>query len=116
MVVLEAWSYGKPVLMTPECNLPEGFSAHAALRIEPKMESIAEGLRQLFEMSDHERQAMGRRGIDLVQDRFTWPKIAAGMMSVYDWLLGRGPKPNCVATTGSVPGESPTLPIFDGPV
>jgi poly(glycerol-phosphate) alpha-glucosyltransferase len=50
MVVLEAWAYGKPVLMTPECNLPEGFAANAAIRIETSVESIAAGLRQLFEL------------------------------------------------------------------
>ena len=33
MAVLEAWALAKPVLMTPECNLPEGFEANAALRI-----------------------------------------------------------------------------------
>jgi poly(glycerol-phosphate) alpha-glucosyltransferase len=26
MAVLEAWSYARPVLMTSQCNLPEGFS------------------------------------------------------------------------------------------
>ena len=35
MTVLEAWSYAKPVLMTAECNLPEGFAAGAAVRIGP---------------------------------------------------------------------------------
>ncbi len=35
MVLLEAWACGKPVLMTPQCNLPEGFDAGAAVRIEP---------------------------------------------------------------------------------
>jgi poly(glycerol-phosphate) alpha-glucosyltransferase len=51
MVVLEAWAYGKPVLMTPECNLPEGFAAGAAIRIETNVESIAAGLRKLFALS-----------------------------------------------------------------
>ena len=41
MVLLEAWAFGKPVLMTPQCNLPEGFEAGAAVRIEPDEESIA---------------------------------------------------------------------------
>ena len=44
-VVLEAWSYGKPVLMTRECNLPEGFVTAAAIHIEPRLEGIAGGLR-----------------------------------------------------------------------
>ena len=41
MAVLEAWSFAKPVLMTPECNLPEGFEANAALRIGATPEEIA---------------------------------------------------------------------------
>jgi poly(glycerol-phosphate) alpha-glucosyltransferase len=105
MVVLEAWSYGKPVMMTPPCNLPEGFSAQAAWRIEPVTESIAEGLRQFFAMSDHERETMGRRGLALVKDRFAWPKIALQMRSVHEWLLGGGPKPDCVATTENFSDE-----------
>ncbi|MCE0497065.1 MAG: glycosyltransferase [Methylacidiphilales bacterium] len=96
LVVLEAWSYGKPVLMTSQCNLPEGFTAHAALRIEPGTESIAEGLRQLLKMSDTERQSMGQRGLTLVKDRFTWSKIAIQMRSVHEWLLGGGSRPKCV--------------------
>jgi poly(glycerol-phosphate) alpha-glucosyltransferase len=99
MVVLEAWAYGKPVLMTPECNLPEGFAAKAALRIEPTIDSISKGLTQLFEMSPDERQAMGKLGLALVKERFVWPKIAAEMMSVYQWMLGGGIKPECVVNT-----------------
>jgi poly(glycerol-phosphate) alpha-glucosyltransferase len=99
MVVLEAWAYGKPVLMTPECNLPEGFAAHAALRIEPTIDSITEGLRQLFEMSMDERRTMGKRGLTLVEERFTWPKVAFEMKQVYEWLLGGAPKPDCVLNT-----------------
>jgi poly(glycerol-phosphate) alpha-glucosyltransferase len=96
MVVLEAWSYAKPVVMTPECNLMEGFTARAALNIEPRTDSVAEGLRQLFELSDHERQAMGHRGLALVKDHFTWPKIASQMQAVYAWALGEGPQPECL--------------------
>ena len=96
MVVLEAWAHGKPVLMTPQCNLPEGFAALAALHIEPTVDSITEGLRQLFAMSPDERQTMGKLGLALVKDRFSWPKIASDMMSVYEWMLGAGDKPGCV--------------------
>ena len=60
MTVLEAWAYGKPVLMTPECNLPEGFSAEAALRIGASPEAIADGLRKLIEMSDPRSSRNGR--------------------------------------------------------
>ena len=98
MVILEAWAYGKPVLMTPECNLPEGFAANAAFRIETNVESIAQGLRELFETPSAERQALGDNGRRLVAEKFAWPKIAAEMRSVYEWVLGSGPKPGCVQT------------------
>src|SRR5438876_8714841 len=51
MTVLEAWAHAKPVLMTPECNLPEGFAAGAALEIGSSPEGIAAGLKQLIEMN-----------------------------------------------------------------
>jgi len=88
MSVLEAWSYGKPVLMTAECNLPEGFEANAALRIGSKPDEIAGGLKQLIEMSDDDRAAMGARGRTLVATKFSWSRIGQQMRAVYQWMLG----------------------------
>jgi len=96
MAVLEAWSYRLPVVMTPECNLPEGFQAGAAMRVETEPGSIARGLTELVEMSDVQRREMGWRGRRLVEERFSWPKIARQMKSIYEWVLGGGPKPDCV--------------------
>jgi glycosyltransferase involved in cell wall biosynthesis len=62
MVVLEAWAYGKPVLMTPECNLPEGFVAGAALRIEPSAESIARALEDVFRAPPAALRSMEKKG------------------------------------------------------
>jgi poly(glycerol-phosphate) alpha-glucosyltransferase len=96
LVVLEAWSYGLPVMMTEACNLPEGFAANAALRIEPSAESIARGLDALFQASISDLQSTGSRGRALVAERFAWPKIATEMKSVYEWLLGGGTAPDYV--------------------
>ncbi len=96
MAVLEAWAYGKPVLMTPECNLPEGFAAGAALQIGAGPEEIAAGLKQLTKMNDEDRRAMGDRGRTLVSTKFSWPRIGEQMRSVYDWVLGGGPAPPTV--------------------
>src|SRR6185503_17890821 len=86
MVVLEAWAFAKPVLMTDECNLPEGFKVGAALRIGRSAEDIAPGLGQLFDMSEPDRIAMGARGQALVRQKFTWSEIGAEMRRVCEWV------------------------------
>jgi glycosyltransferase involved in cell wall biosynthesis len=96
MTVLEAWAHAKPVLITPECHLSEGFSAEAALRIGSTPEAIADGLRKLIEMSDDDRIAMGARGRDLVTKNFSWPRIGEQMRAVYEWVLGGGVPPETV--------------------
>ncbi len=88
MSVLEAWAYGLPVVMTPECNLPEGFVSGAALEIRNSAGDF-EGMRILIEMTDQERAAMGMRGRCLVEEKFTWPKVAAQMRQLYEEVLGR---------------------------
>jgi poly(glycerol-phosphate) alpha-glucosyltransferase len=96
MAVLEAWSYGLPVLKTPACNIPEGFAADAAVRVEPNADAIATGLERLIAMPPAERAAMGERGRALVEERFTWPRVAEQMHAVYRWILGQREAPDCV--------------------
>lgn len=96
MTVLEAWARGKPVLMTPECNLPDGFGAGAALQIGTGPEEIAAGLKQMVEMSDDDRRAMGNRARNLVGTKFSWPRIGEQMRSVYEWVLGGEPPPEVI--------------------
>ena len=97
MVILEAWAYGKPVLMTAECNLPEGFAANAAIRITTAVEGIEDGLRQLFGMGDADRLTIGGRGKEIATGKYSWSRIAAEMKGVYDWVLGGGTTPECVS-------------------
>lgn len=96
MVILEAWAHGKPVLMTEQCNLPEGFAAGAAMRIAPEVESIARGLEEFTLRSGAEHQEMGMKGRRLVEESFTWPTIARKFGAVYEWVAGRGARPEWV--------------------
>ena len=94
--ILEAWSWKQPVLMTRECNLPEGDTAGAAIMMAPEVNSIAAALRQLFSLTDSEREAMGGNGRGLVETRYQWQRISKAMTDVYDWILGNGPGPDCI--------------------
>jgi len=96
MVVLEAWAYGLPVLMTNECNLPEGFEKKAALRLPLEADGMADMISNFIALSDDEKIKIGCAGKFLVQEQFTWHKVAADMVKVYRWVLGRRSRPNCV--------------------
>ena len=96
MAVLEAWASAIPVLMTTACNLPIGYSAGAAIRIEPDISSIEEGLHALFNMTNARQREMGQNGRSLVATNFSWISAAQQIRSVYEWLLSGGPVPQCV--------------------
>jgi poly(glycerol-phosphate) alpha-glucosyltransferase len=97
MVVLESWANSKPVIMTPECNLPEGFQAGAAIKVEATEASLVTGLNELRHMAAEDRSSMGKRGRDLVLKRFTWTQIANQMQAIHLWILGGGAKPDCIS-------------------
>lgn len=96
MAVLEAWSFGLPVLITPECNIPEGYASGAAIRIEADTDSITAGLTRLFDLPEEERKAIGARGYSLVRERFTWDQVAASTYALYSWVQGEGPQPSFI--------------------
>ncbi|WP_420394286.1 glycosyltransferase [Acuticoccus sp.] len=94
MAVLEAWAHALPVLMTAECNIPEGFAAGAAVRIVNEPRALAAALERA--LADPELPAMGQRGRQLVEGSYAWPAIACELGSVYAWLTGREECPPCV--------------------
>jgi glycosyltransferase involved in cell wall biosynthesis len=96
VAVLEAWSYGLPVLMTPACNLPEGFADGAAIRIEPEIDSIAAGIEALDAMPPAALAAMARSAEGLVRQRFDWASVGQKLCAVYTWMLGEGARPDAV--------------------
>jgi len=93
MSVLEAWSFGLPVLMTDACNLPEGFAACAAQQIPCEPTALADSLLLLAEQTESDLTVMGRRGLVLVKERFTWDAVAERCDQVYRWCLGGGTPP-----------------------
>lgn len=87
MTILEAWAAGAPALMTTECNLPEGFSANAALDCGMTRESIRTALAQALAMPPAEWLAMAKSAQDLAASRFSAEQIAQRWADTYARLI-----------------------------
>ena len=96
MAILEAWSHALPVLMTPACNLPEGFAADAALSTAPEPEALARAIEEMVLLDEAGRRRMGAHGRALVARCFAPDAVTAQMAAAYAWLLGGGARPDCV--------------------
>jgi len=93
MSVLEAWAYKKPVLMTDACNIPEGFAAGAAFRIEDDPVALAASLIEILDRPAALAEA-GISGRALVEKSFTWDRITDQHAALFAWLAGRGDRPD----------------------
>ncbi|CAN5555230.1 glycosyltransferase [soil metagenome] len=82
MTVLEAWSYGVPVLMTAACNLPKGFTAGAAFEVTTDPVGMAAAIGAV--LNDDRRLAdAGARGRALVEADHGWGAIGRAMTAAY---------------------------------
>jgi poly(glycerol-phosphate) alpha-glucosyltransferase len=86
MAVLEAWAYGLPVFMTQACNLPEGFTAGAALQVTTDPAQMAQALACVL-ADDVALAAAGAAGRKLALEHFAWDTIAARMLAHYHSVL-----------------------------
>ena len=96
MAVLEAMACRLPALITSACYFPEADAEGAAVVVEPTAESVTRGLFEMLERSPDQRAALGSRGRALVEREYTWHRQAERLASIYGWLAGGGPSPNCV--------------------
>lgn len=83
IVVLEAWSAGKPVVVTKSGG-PDEYVWHDVngLKVNAYPESIAWGIGSIFANFEHARW-LGRNGRQAVEDAFNWDKIADQTLGVY---------------------------------
>lgn len=82
-VVLEAMAVEMPVIVTPEVGLAADVESGGAGIVTSNVpDALAAAIRRLLSDSGA-RTAMGKRGRELVQSRFTWDRVAADMEQHY---------------------------------
>ena len=93
--IVEAMLSGLPVITTTGTPWKELPAQGAGWCVEPTVEAVRDALGAALAMSDDARQEMGRRAADFAS-RFRPERAAADLIQVYQWLLGRRDKPDCV--------------------
>jgi glycosyltransferase involved in cell wall biosynthesis len=82
LAVVEAMACGVPVVISNRVNIwREVAQAEAGLIVNCDSGELAEAL--LKAMNDPELKKMGEKGKRLVQDRYTWDRVAIQMLQVY---------------------------------
>lgn len=97
-VIAEAMSCGVPVITTRGTPWEELQTLRCGWWIEIGLEPLKAALKEAFALPPQRLQEMGGRARKLVQDRYAWAPIGRQMVEVYEWMLGRRPRPGCVMT------------------
>lgn len=98
IVVAEALSCGVPVITTRGAPWSDLVDHECGWWIDVGVDPLAEALDRAISVSAADRAAMGRRGRELVDRKYTWPQVAAALQSVYAWVLGEQRRPECMFT------------------
>jgi glycosyltransferase involved in cell wall biosynthesis len=96
MVVAEALACEVPVITTRGLPWQELEDRRCGWWIDIGPEPLAEALRAATRLSDAERAEMGRRGRELIAEKYDWHQCAKKMTDVYRWLAVGTPRPDCV--------------------
>lgn len=96
IVVAEALACGVPVITTKGTPWEELTTHQAGWWIDIGIDPLVEALKNAINLSDHERSVMGRNGRKLIEDKYSIESVASQMISLYQWILGQGEKPDFV--------------------
>jgi glycosyltransferase involved in cell wall biosynthesis len=96
IVIAEALACGVPVITTSETPWQELTKHNCGWWVDVGVGPLVKAIREAISLTDHQRLEMGVRGRKLVQENYSWSEISKKSVAVYNWLLGQGPKPECI--------------------
>ena len=96
MIVTEALACKTPVFASLGTPWEELNKRKCGWWMDRTPENIANVMSQIIDMPHEEIDAMGERGRQLVEEKFTAKSVATQMKELYEWILIGGNKPNFV--------------------
>ncbi len=94
--VVEALAAGVPVITTKGTPWSELVAQKCGWWVDLGAEPLAGALREATSLADQDRRDMGKRGRILVEQKYSWPRIAGEFVEAYQWVIGQGPLTPCV--------------------
>lgn len=87
LVVAEALSRGIPVITTTGAPWEDIARWQCGWWVHPGIEGISHALMSAMETSPEETSEMGKRGIRLINEKYSWSKIGLSALHAYRWML-----------------------------
>ena len=98
MIVTEALTVGTPVMASLGTPWEELNSNDCGWWVDRTPENIADIMNKIVSSPNEELINKGKNGMNLVKEKYIDEKVAEQMISVYEWMLNGGTKPNYVYT------------------
>ncbi len=97
IVVAEALANELPVITTKRSPWSELSSYRCGWWVDPGVEGISEALHEAMGSTPEELREMGRRGRQLMIEKYSWKEVGKAGFQISQWLLDRSrPKPRTV--------------------
>lgn len=93
VVVAEALGYGRPVVITTTCYVPEVAEKEAGIVVPPEINSLTNALREMMR-DEGLRLSCSQNALSLAQGHFTWEAVAERTMAFFQEVIERKNKVN----------------------
>jgi glycosyltransferase involved in cell wall biosynthesis len=96
LAVAEALAAGTPAIVTRGAPW-EGLEKHeAGWWIDIGLEALIATFEKALNLPRKDLSLMGERGRRWIAGEYSWSTLAERMVDVYNWVVGSGPRPDCV--------------------
>jgi glycosyltransferase involved in cell wall biosynthesis len=97
IAIAEALASAVPVITTTRTPWQSLRDVDGGWWVEPDVARIAAALQDATARSAEQLLHMGQRGRRLIEERFSWRRVAEEMTTLYGWICQKEPKPKFVS-------------------
>lgn len=89
IAVAEALARGVPVITTTGAPWEDIETWRCGWWVQPGVDGVARALVAAMDTPREELSEMGKRGIQLVREKYSWDQIGRAALEAYQWMLGQ---------------------------